>query len=195
MTLVSVHRQIPHTLVLEHVSPATRLLEKRRQMFEVQEALEQQKQDYARKVPWPLAQGGIGAHRVSAGNMDCSCSLIAFALQPLSKTESSVSGSCLCAVHGVYTRTRSCSLIASALRPFTRTESNASYHAYALFMLYTCVPPGAQEEVFQRREEGLKKKDLELQASLIRFSKFLQARVMRARPTCLGVVHAHCTRT
>ena len=47
---MSVHRQIPHTLVLEHVSPATRLLEKRRQMFEVQEALEQQKQDYARKV-------------------------------------------------------------------------------------------------------------------------------------------------
>ncbi|KAK9839645.1 hypothetical protein WJX81_002971 [Elliptochloris bilobata] len=72
-------RQIPHTLVLEHVSPATRLLEKRRQIFEVQEALEQQKQDYARK-----------------------------------------------------------------------------------------------EEVFRRREEGLKKKDLELQASLIRFSKFLQ---------------------
>ena len=53
MTLVSVHRQILHTLVLEHVSPATRLLEKRRQMFEVQEALEQQKQDYARKVPGP----------------------------------------------------------------------------------------------------------------------------------------------
>lgn len=36
--------------MLEHVSPATRLLEKRRQMFEVQEALEQQKQEYARKV-------------------------------------------------------------------------------------------------------------------------------------------------
>ncbi len=30
--------------------------------------------------------------------------------------------------------------------------------------------------MFRRREEGLKKKDLELQASLIRFSKFLQAR-------------------
>jgi len=28
--------------------------------------------------------------------------------------------------------------------------------------------------VFKRREEGLKKKDLELQESLIRFSKFLQ---------------------
>ena len=46
-------RQIPHTLVLEHVSPATRLLEKRRQMFEVQEALKQQKQEYARKVRRP----------------------------------------------------------------------------------------------------------------------------------------------
>lgn len=31
-----------------------------------------------------------------------------------------------------------------------------------------------QEEVFKRREEGLKRKDLELQDSLIRFSKFLQ---------------------
>ena len=39
----------PHTLVLEHVSPATRLLEKRRQMFEVQEALEAQKQEFNRK--------------------------------------------------------------------------------------------------------------------------------------------------
>lgn len=70
MTLVSAHRQIPHTLVLEHVSPATRLLEKRRQMFEVQEALEQQKQDYARKVPG-LVQGGAGAHSMSAGHVVC----------------------------------------------------------------------------------------------------------------------------
>ena len=35
---------------MTNVSPATRLLEKRRQMFEVQEALEVQKQDFARKV-------------------------------------------------------------------------------------------------------------------------------------------------
>jgi hypothetical protein len=52
---------VPHTLVLEHVSPATRLLEKRRQMFEVQEALEQQKQEFARKVDlhlvFPLQEG------------------------------------------------------------------------------------------------------------------------------------------
>lgn len=30
---------LPQTLMFDHVSPATRLLEKRRQMFEVQEAL------------------------------------------------------------------------------------------------------------------------------------------------------------
>mmetsp|Transcript_25341 Transcript_25341/g.55050 ORF Transcript_25341/g.55050 Transcript_25341/m.55050 type:complete len:310 (+) Transcript_25341:61-990(+) len=72
-------KTLPQTLVLDHVSPATRLLEKRRQMFEVQEALEAQKQDFNRK-----------------------------------------------------------------------------------------------EEVFKRREEALKLKDLELQESLIRFSKFLQ---------------------
>ncbi|KAJ1485775.1 hypothetical protein T484DRAFT_1619896 [Baffinella frigidus] len=34
---------------LEDVSPATRLLEKRRQMFEVQEALETQKEEFARR--------------------------------------------------------------------------------------------------------------------------------------------------
>eukprot|EP00775_Hariotina_reticulata_P008951 gene8951-9127_t len=36
-------------LMLEHASPSTQLLEKRRQMFEVQEALELQKQEFARK--------------------------------------------------------------------------------------------------------------------------------------------------
>ncbi|KAF6257143.1 flagellar associated protein [Scenedesmus sp. NREL 46B-D3] len=35
--------------ILENASPSTRLLEKRRQMFEVQEALELQKQEFARK--------------------------------------------------------------------------------------------------------------------------------------------------
>jgi len=38
-----------HTLTLDHVSPATRLLEKRRQMFEVQEALDVQKEEFARR--------------------------------------------------------------------------------------------------------------------------------------------------
>ena len=44
------NRMLPQTLVLDHVSPATRLLEKRRQMFEVQEALEAQKAEFNRKV-------------------------------------------------------------------------------------------------------------------------------------------------
>lgn len=39
---------MPHTFVLDHVSPATRLLEKRRQMFEIQEALEAQKEEFSR---------------------------------------------------------------------------------------------------------------------------------------------------
>ncbi|KAJ1620087.1 hypothetical protein T492DRAFT_1080469 [Pavlovales sp. CCMP2436] len=40
---------MPTQLTLEHVSPATRLLEKRRQMFEVQEALDAQKSEYKRR--------------------------------------------------------------------------------------------------------------------------------------------------
>eukprot|EP00164_Ancoracysta_twista_P001627 GFYU01002136.1.p1 GENE.GFYU01002136.1~~GFYU01002136.1.p1 ORF type:complete len:307 (-),score=126.93 GFYU01002136.1:266-1186(-) len=39
----------PQELVIENVSPATHLLEKRRQMFEVQEALDAQKDEFARK--------------------------------------------------------------------------------------------------------------------------------------------------
>ena len=41
--------QFPQGLSLDHVSPATRLLEKRRQMFEVQEALDLQKDEYSRR--------------------------------------------------------------------------------------------------------------------------------------------------
>ena len=37
------NRNLPQQLTLDHVSPATRLLEKRRHMFEVQEALDTQK--------------------------------------------------------------------------------------------------------------------------------------------------------
>jgi hypothetical protein len=40
---------LPTTLMLDHVSPATRLLEKRRQMFEVQEALNAQKDEFNRR--------------------------------------------------------------------------------------------------------------------------------------------------
>lgn len=39
----------PHNFLLDHVSPATRLLEKRRQMFEIQEALEAQKEEFSRQ--------------------------------------------------------------------------------------------------------------------------------------------------
>lgn len=42
-------RNVPAQLSLDHVSPATRLLEKRRQKIEVQEALEAQKADFARR--------------------------------------------------------------------------------------------------------------------------------------------------
>lgn len=49
ISLTLIYRAMPHMLVLEHVSPATRLLEKRRQMFEVQEVLEQQKSVFQRK--------------------------------------------------------------------------------------------------------------------------------------------------
>jgi chromosome segregation ATPase len=43
------HKGLPQTLTLDHVSPATRLLEKRRQMFEVQEALDAQKEEFSRR--------------------------------------------------------------------------------------------------------------------------------------------------
>ncbi|KAI8474808.1 MAG: hypothetical protein J3K34DRAFT_517892 [Monoraphidium minutum] len=81
ITGLAATRALPANLAMDGVAPATRLLEKRRQMFEVQEALEAQKHEFARK-----------------------------------------------------------------------------------------------EEVFCKREEALKRRDLELQESLIRFSKFLQAR-------------------
>jgi len=42
-------RNVPPQLTLDHVSPATRLLEKRRQKIEVQEALEAQKTDFSRR--------------------------------------------------------------------------------------------------------------------------------------------------
>lgn len=42
-------KTLPVTLTLEHVSPVTRLLEKRKQMLQVQDALDGQKEDYQRK--------------------------------------------------------------------------------------------------------------------------------------------------
>eukprot|EP00948_MAST-09A_sp_MAST-9A-sp1_P000897 g897.t1 len=41
--------RMPQTLILENVAPATRLLEKRRQMFEVQETLDCQKEEFQRR--------------------------------------------------------------------------------------------------------------------------------------------------
>jgi hypothetical protein len=40
---------VPQTLMMDHVTPATRLLEKRRQMFEVQEALNAQNEEFSRR--------------------------------------------------------------------------------------------------------------------------------------------------
>lgn len=48
-TAIMQQNQFPQGLMLDHISPATRLLEKRRQMFEVQEALEAQKEEFARR--------------------------------------------------------------------------------------------------------------------------------------------------
>jgi chromosome segregation ATPase len=40
---------MPQSLIMDHITPATRLLEKRRQMFEVQEALNSQNEEFARR--------------------------------------------------------------------------------------------------------------------------------------------------
>ncbi len=42
-------KSLPNSLLLQHTSPATKLLEKRRQMFEVQEALNSQKEEFSRR--------------------------------------------------------------------------------------------------------------------------------------------------
>ncbi len=42
-------KNLPVALTLEHVSPVTRLLEKRKKMLEVQRALDAQKDEYLRK--------------------------------------------------------------------------------------------------------------------------------------------------
>ena len=48
MLRLDTKRVVQHTLVVEHVTPAPRLLEKRRQMFDVQESLEHQKVEFNR---------------------------------------------------------------------------------------------------------------------------------------------------
>ena len=52
------NKNLPQTLTLDHVSPATRLLEKRRQMFEVQEALDAQKEEVSERVTREWGGGG-----------------------------------------------------------------------------------------------------------------------------------------
>lgn len=54
---------VPHNFLLDHVSPATRLLEKRRQMFEIQEALEAQKEEFSRYVRC-VCEAGRGTTRL-----------------------------------------------------------------------------------------------------------------------------------
>ena len=43
VSLCSANKNLPVSLTLEHVSPVTRLLEKRKQMLQVQESLDSQK--------------------------------------------------------------------------------------------------------------------------------------------------------
>lgn len=95
-------------------SPATRLLEKRRQQFQADEALAAAKQQYATQARL------LGAGEMQGGSLP------------------DVSGS---ATHPLSTQP----------------------HAH---------PP--QEAVFRQREEALKRRDLELQESLLRFTRFLQ---------------------
>ncbi|CEG45144.1 Domain of unknown function DUF4200 [Plasmopara halstedii] len=47
--MITNRSNMPQILTLDRVSPATRMLEKRRQMFEVQEALDAQKEEFARR--------------------------------------------------------------------------------------------------------------------------------------------------
>ncbi len=42
-------KSLPDSIMFQHISPATKLLEKRRQMFEVQEALNSQKEEFSRR--------------------------------------------------------------------------------------------------------------------------------------------------
>lgn len=95
--LSCVCRMLPQTLVLDHVSPATRLLEKRRQMFEVQEALEHQKQEFNRKVrvreffDCECSSSTAPAAALKATSVSSRPQLLATSMLPVIKT-------CACAV-------------------------------------------------------------------------------------------------
>lgn len=116
---------------MHNVSPATRLLEKQRQMFEVQEALEIQKQEFARKV----RNAKTHTHHRQQ------------------HTHAHITDNITHVAH-------------------TCTSLTSWYRKHHASMLAPQTSP--QEEAFRKREEALKQRDLELQESLIRFSKFLQ---------------------
>jgi hypothetical protein len=73
LSLYSHSRSSTRTLSLDNASPATRLLEKRRQMFEVQEALEAQKQEFAKKVRVDVGVGVGVWHHSSNCSEDTAC--------------------------------------------------------------------------------------------------------------------------
>ncbi len=157
---------VPHTLVLEHVSPATRLLEKRRQMFEVQEALEQQKQEFNNKV----------IVTASTASTCCSVAVLlgALAVTPPAPCKLGTSVSRMCTVCAAeYEMCWQAHVLCHQQSDSCGREASLPCQQQSTVV---------QEEVFKRREDGLKKKDLELQESLIRFSKFLQVGVWRSLP-------------
>lgn len=104
----------PASLSMDHVCPATRLLEKRRMMFEVQESLDKQQEIFAKQQV---------------------CVSLFFPLYP-----------------GI----RLFILISLWLFPYPTID-----HLHS-------------QEAFRLREENLRKHDLELQNSLVKFNKFLQ---------------------
>lgn len=133
-------------MALENVTPATRLLEKRRQMFEVQEALEHQKAEFERKVVPVRMWGHVPGQTVA----------------PHGCTQLDAR---FWAVPQAHHATRPLLHALAAPPPDARST---------LTVTTPRTPPPVQEELFRRREEGLKKKDLDLQENLIKFSKFLQ---------------------
>ena len=65
-------------------------------------------------------------------------------------------------------------------------------HPTSVTILLLKVAPPVQEEGFKARETALKKKDLELQESLVRFSRFLQENdAKRARANKKAVDERH----
>jgi hypothetical protein len=155
-------RAPPGGLAMANVTPATRLLEKRRQMFEVQEALEAQKQEFSHKV---------GAARRSARGAAC-------AAQRVGRSTLGGAPSWGWRKPGAYGGAHAAAAAGGDEAAARGCARSPARRARAL----TAPPPlpgrtrarVPQEETFRQREEALKRRDLDLQESLIRFSKFLQ---------------------